>query len=69
MRQQSLVGAIKTERVDNFHQNTLKALKKPLQAAGLQHPRNITAYFSPSWTAFQTDRGRDFSGIVDGVSV
>ena len=27
------------------------------------------AYFSASWTAFQTDRGRDFSGIVDGVSV
>ena len=30
----------------------------------------ITAeYFSPSWTAFQADRGRDFNGIVDGVSV
>jgi hypothetical protein len=28
-----------------------------------------TAYFSPSWTAFQADRGRDFSVIVDGVSV
>ena len=28
----------------------------------------ITAYFSPSWTAFQADRGRDFSVIVDGVS-
>jgi hypothetical protein len=27
-----------------------------------------TAYFSPSWTAFQADRGRDFSVIVDGVS-
>ena len=27
------------------------------------------AYFSPSWTAFQADRGRDFSVIVDGVSV
>jgi hypothetical protein len=26
------------------------------------------AYFSPSWTAFQADRGRHFSGIVDGVS-
>jgi hypothetical protein len=26
------------------------------------------AYFSPSWTAFQADRGRDFSVIVDGVS-
>jgi len=27
------------------------------------------AYFSPSWTVFQADRGRDFSVIVDGVSV
>jgi hypothetical protein len=26
------------------------------------------AYFSPSWTAFQADRGLDFSVIVDGVS-
>ena len=26
------------------------------------------AYFSPSWTAFQADRGRDFSVIVDGIS-
>ena len=25
-------------------------------------------YFSPSWTAFQADRGRGFSVIVDGVS-
>jgi hypothetical protein len=27
------------------------------------------AYFSPSWTAFQPDGGRDFRVIVDGVSV
>jgi hypothetical protein len=31
--------------------------------------RMACAYFSPSWTAFQADRGRDFSVIVDGVSV
>ena len=43
MRQQALVGAFKTERVDNVHQNTLKAFKKLLQAAGLQHPRDNTA--------------------------
>jgi hypothetical protein len=30
--------------------------------------RPATAYFSPSWTAFQADRGRDFSVIVDGIS-
>ena len=28
----------------------------------------LHAYFSPSWTAFQADRGRDFSVIVDGIS-
>jgi hypothetical protein len=28
----------------------------------------FTAYFSPSWTAFQTDCGRDFSVIVDAAS-
>ena len=28
----------------------------------------IDAYFSPSWTPFQADRGRHFSVIVDGVS-
>jgi hypothetical protein len=32
-------------------------------------PVGVGAYFSPSWTAFQADRGRDFSVIVDGVSV
>jgi len=31
--------------------------------------RTPDAYFSPSWTPFQADRGRCFSGIVDGVSV
>ena len=28
----------------------------------------VNAYFSPSWTAFQAERGRDFSVIVDGIS-
>ena len=31
-------------------------------------PKVVGACFSPSWTAFQADRGRDFSVIVDGVS-
>ena len=35
---------------------------------GLRHFRFAAAYFSPSWTAFQADRGRDFSVIVDGIS-
>ena len=29
----------------------------------------LDAYFSPSWTLFQPDGGRDFSVIVDGISV
>ena len=36
---------------------------------GMSRSVREAAYFSPSWTAFQADRGRDFSGIVDGVSV
>ncbi len=31
-------------------------------------PLSDIAYFSPSWTAFQAERGRDFSVIVDGIS-
>jgi hypothetical protein len=30
--------------------------------------KSKSAYFSPSWTAFQAERGRDFSVIVDGIS-
>ena len=29
---------------------------------------SMVAYFSPSWTVFQAQRGRDFSVIVDGIS-
>jgi glutamate synthase domain-containing protein 2 len=42
-RQQALVVPSKAERVFNYHQNTLKALKELVQAAGLQHPGQITA--------------------------
>jgi transposase len=42
------------------------------EAGCLAHARRkfheLCAYFSPSWTAFQADRGRYFSVIVDGVS-
>jgi glutamate synthase domain-containing protein 2 len=40
-RQRALVPQDKAERVFNFHQNTLKALKELVQAAGLQHPNDI----------------------------
>jgi glutamate synthase domain-containing protein 2 len=42
-RQRALVVPDKTERVYHFHQNTLKALKELVQAAGLNHPNEITA--------------------------
>jgi uncharacterized protein YqeY len=41
------------------------AVKAIVQELGASGP----AYFSPSWTAFQADGGRDFNVIVDGVSV
>ena len=55
--------------------NTQRALE--LLRIGLEStnatPTNQTyrrdAYFSPSWTAFQVDGGRDFNVVVDGVSV
>ena len=42
-RQQALFVPDKTERVYRFHQNTLRALKELVQAAGLNHPGEITA--------------------------
>ncbi|MCY1366273.1 Ferredoxin-dependent glutamate synthase 2 [compost metagenome] len=43
IRQQALVVPDKAVRVFNFHQQTLKALQELVQAAGLQHPGDITA--------------------------
>jgi len=43
VRQQALVVPDKAVRVFNFHQQTLKALQELVQAAGLQHPGDITA--------------------------
>ncbi|MGC4062410.1 MAG: FMN-binding glutamate synthase family protein [Aquabacterium sp.] len=42
-RQRALVVPDKAERVYRFHQNTLHALQELVQAAGLQHPNDITA--------------------------
>jgi glutamate synthase domain-containing protein 2 len=44
LRQQSLVVGDKAERVYNFHEMTLDALKELVQAAGLRHPHEITAH-------------------------
>jgi glutamate synthase domain-containing protein 2 len=43
LRQQSLVVSDKAERVYNFHNQTLHALMELVQAAGVQHPSQITA--------------------------
>jgi glutamate synthase domain-containing protein 2 len=42
LRQRALVVGDKSERVFNFHEETLEALRELLQAAGLQHPHDIT---------------------------
>jgi glutamate synthase domain-containing protein 2 len=42
-RQQALVVPDKITRVANFHANTLEALRELVQAAGLRHPRQISA--------------------------
>ena len=44
LRQQSLVVPDKADRVYHFHQQTLHALQELVQAAGLQHPNDITAH-------------------------
>jgi len=43
-RQQALVVPDKAERVRNFHRSTLHALQELVQAAGLQHPSELSAY-------------------------
>jgi glutamate synthase domain-containing protein 2 len=42
-RQKALVVPTKAERVWRFHENTLDALKELVQAAGLNHPSEISA--------------------------
>ncbi|RZL07527.1 MAG: FMN-binding glutamate synthase family protein, partial [Rubrivivax sp.] len=41
-RQRALVVPDKAERIYRYHHNTLHALQELVQAAGLQHPRDIT---------------------------
>ncbi|MFT4267751.1 MAG: FMN-binding glutamate synthase family protein [Xenophilus sp.] len=43
-RQKALVVPDKAERVRHFHHSTLHALRELVQAAGLSHPREITAH-------------------------
>jgi glutamate synthase domain-containing protein 2 len=42
-RQRALAVPQKSDRVHQFHQHTLKALKELVQAAGVRHPSQITA--------------------------
>lgn len=41
LRQRGLVVGDKALRVQRFHENTLRALKELLEAAGLSHPREL----------------------------
>jgi hypothetical protein len=43
LRQQAIVVSDKAERVRRFHDNTLAALAELVGAAGLAHPRELTA--------------------------
>jgi glutamate synthase domain-containing protein 2 len=56
LRQRALVVPTKAERVLRFHQGTLQALKELVQAAGLSHPREITASHIVRRTATQEVR-------------
>ena len=55
-RQKGLVVPDKAERVYRFHQNTMQALKALVQAAGLQHPHQISAFHIVRRTARQDVR-------------
>ena len=44
LRQRALAVGDKAQRVYNLHRTTLLALKELVQAAGLRHPREITAH-------------------------
>ncbi|CAM2146560.1 FMN-binding glutamate synthase family protein [Pararobbsia alpina] len=44
VRQRALVPADKSDRVHSFHDNTLKALKEIIQAAGLRHPAELRSH-------------------------
>jgi glutamate synthase domain-containing protein 2 len=44
LRERALVVEDKAQRVHNFHRSTLHALQDLVQAAGLKHPRDITAH-------------------------
>ena len=44
VRQKALIVPDKADRVYRFHNNTLKALQEMVQAAGLNHPNEITAH-------------------------
>jgi glutamate synthase domain-containing protein 2 len=55
-RARALVVPEKAERIFRFHQNTLEALKELVQAAGLTHPREISASHFVRRTAEQEVR-------------
>ena len=46
----------------------LISISSELRSLNFPDAPRRAAYFSPSWTAFQADRGRHFSVMVDGVS-
>ncbi len=47
----------------------MRNAKQTRQRQVMLQRQSWLAYFSPSWTAFQVDGGRDFNVVVDGVAV
>jgi glutamate synthase domain-containing protein 2 len=56
LRQKALAVPNKAERVWRYHEHTLEALKELVQAAGLNHPNQITAHHIVRRTAEQEVR-------------
>jgi len=54
-------------KVEGSIRAKLDAVNESLNSA-IDGAEALFAYFSPSWTAFQADRGRCFSVMVDGIS-
>ena len=68
----ALVGSTTSSYLSQLALEDPLAAHRMFDSAALKLIRDQEAlgeYFSPSWTAFQADRGRCFSVMVDGASV
>ena len=66
---QAQAGALARLTAAGVPVTLLSATRDATQTLAHHGASGLAEYFSPSWTAFQADRGRCFSVMVDGVSV